>query len=71
MRARTGSIKREDMTGGTLTLTNIGSIGGLGGTPIINPPEVMILGIYRMKVSPYWNGETFIPRKNHELFHHL
>ena len=46
--AREGTIQRENLTGGSITLTNLGSIAGLSGTPIINPPEVAILGIYRM-----------------------
>ncbi len=46
--ARKGTVQRENLTGGSITLTNIGSLAGLSGTPIINPPEVAILGIYRM-----------------------
>lgn len=46
--ARKGEIARENLRGGTFTLTNLGSIGGIAGTPIINPPQTAILGIYRL-----------------------
>ena len=46
--ARSGEIARENLTNGTFTLTNLGSIGGIAGTPIINPPQTAILGIYRL-----------------------
>lgn len=46
--ARKGEIARENLKGGTFTLTNLGSIGGISGTPIINPPQTAILGIYRL-----------------------
>lgn len=62
-KARTGRIKPEDMSGGTLTITNIGSLGGQFATPIINPPETAILGMYRLSVEPCWDGVKFQPQK--------
>ena len=50
--ARERKIKLEDIKGGTFTITNVGSIGGMYSTPIINPPEVAILGIHRIKDMP-------------------
>ena len=50
-RARKGSLQREDLTGASITVTNLGSLGGLYGTPIINPPEMAIVGIYRLSHS--------------------
>ena len=51
-RARTGKLKLEDITGGTFTLTNVGPIGGLMSTPVINHPEVGIIGIHKGKLRP-------------------
>ena len=51
-RARQGKLKLEDMQGGTFTITSIGNIGGLIATPVINYPEVAILGIMRSKLKP-------------------
>ena len=62
--AREGKLKPEQMTGGTFTLTNLGGIGGTAFTPIVNTPEVAILGIARGAIEPFWNKETstFEPR---------
>ena len=62
-RAREGKIQSTEMSGGTITITNIGSLGGEYATPIINPPESAILGMYRMFIKAHWDGEKFIPRK--------
>ena len=62
-KAREGKIQPDEMSGGTITITNIGSLGGEYATPIINPPESAILGMYRMFVKAYWDGEKFVPRK--------
>ena len=62
-KARTGSISPDDMSGGTITITNIGSLGGEYATPIINAPEVAILGMYRLYIKPHWDGTTFKPQK--------
>ncbi|MEC9376245.1 MAG: 2-oxo acid dehydrogenase subunit E2 [Pseudomonadota bacterium] len=61
-RAREGKLKAEEMQGGCITVSSLGGIGGTSFTPIINPPEVAILGIPRAKIQPVWNGEAFIPR---------
>ena len=63
VKAREGKIQPDEMSGGTITITNIGSLGGEYATPIINPPESAILGMYRMFVKAHWNGEKFVPRK--------
>ena len=62
-KAREGKIQPDEMSGGTVTITNIGSLGGEYATPIINPPESAILGMYRMFVKAHWDGEKFVPRK--------
>ena len=58
-KAREGKLAFEDMKGATITVTNIGSVGGLYATPIINHPEVAILGMYKIEDKPVWNGEKF------------
>ena len=63
LRAREGNIKPHEMSEGTITITNIGSVGGHSAIPIINPPEVAILGMYRLMIQPHWNGQTFQPQK--------
>ncbi|MCH8908321.1 MAG: 2-oxo acid dehydrogenase subunit E2, partial [Candidatus Heimdallarchaeota archaeon] len=51
-RARNGKMSMDDITGGTITITSIGNIGGVMATPIIKPPEVAILGIFKAKLKP-------------------
>jgi len=60
--AREGKLKSEDMAGATFTISSLGGIGGTGFTPIVNAPEVAILGLTRSKMAPVWNGEEFVPR---------
>ena len=60
--AREGKLKPTDMQGGCFTVSSLGGIGGTGFTPIINAPEVAILGAARGRMSPVWNGESFAPR---------
>ncbi len=62
-KAREGTISPDEMSGGTITITNIGSLGGEYATPIINAPEVAILGMYRLYVKPHWDGSAFKPKK--------
>ncbi len=62
-KAREGKIQADEMSGGTITITNIGSLGGEYATPIINAPESAILGMYRMFVKAHWDGEKFVPKK--------
>ncbi len=60
--ARAGKLKLSDLQGGTFTISSLGGIGGTGFTPIINAPEVSILGVNRSKMRPVWNGSEFQPR---------
>ena len=60
-RARDSKITVDEMKGATITITNIGSISGQWATPIINPPEVSILGMYRVFEQPVWKGGSFQP----------
>jgi len=60
--ARDGKISREQMQGGTFTVSSLGGIGGTAFTPIINAPEVAILGVSRSQTTPVWDGRTFVPR---------
>jgi pyruvate dehydrogenase E2 component (dihydrolipoamide acetyltransferase) len=50
------------MSGGSFTISSLGGIGGTSFTPIVNAPEVAILGVVRSKTSPVWDGEAFVPR---------
>jgi len=60
--AREGRLKAEQMQGATFTVSSLGGIGGTAFTPIINSPEVAILGVSRHSMQPVWNGEKFRPR---------
>ena len=60
-RARDKQLKPDDMQGGVFTVSSLGAIGGRGFTPIINAPEVAILGVGRAAVQPVWDGEVFRP----------
>ena len=60
--AREGELKSKDMQGATFTISSLGGIGGTSFTPIVNAPEVAILGLTRSKMAPVWNGEEFVPR---------
>jgi len=61
-RAREGKLKADEMQGGTFTVSSLGGIGGTSFTPIINAPEVAILGVPRAKMMPVWDGKEFLPR---------
>jgi pyruvate dehydrogenase E2 component (dihydrolipoamide acetyltransferase) len=61
-RARDGKLRPEDLQGGCFSISNLGGIGGRGFTPIVNAPEVAILGVSRTKTLPHWNGKEFEPR---------
>ena len=61
-RAREGALKSDEMQGGTFTISSLGGIGGTAFTPIINAPEVAILGVSRARTAPVWDGSGFAPR---------
>jgi pyruvate dehydrogenase E2 component (dihydrolipoamide acetyltransferase) len=61
-KAQTKKLKREEMTGGCFTISSLGSIGGTAFTPIVNAPEVAILGVSKASMKPVWDGATFQPR---------
>ncbi|MGY6274503.1 dihydrolipoyllysine-residue acetyltransferase [Methylomonas sp. MgM2] len=60
--ARQGKLKPSDMQGGCMTISSLGGIGGTAFTPIVNAPEVAILGVTRSKMQPVWNGSAFEPK---------
>jgi 2-oxoisovalerate dehydrogenase E2 component (dihydrolipoyl transacylase) len=62
--ARTGATTREELSGSTITITSLGAMGGVVSTPIINHPEVAIVGVNKIMMRPVWDGSgAFIPRK--------
>jgi len=61
-RARDRKLKPKDIQGGCISISSLGGIGGTGFTPIINAPEVAILGVSRSRMVPVWDGENFHPR---------
>ncbi|WP_439409182.1 dihydrolipoamide acetyltransferase family protein [Bradyrhizobium sp. DASA03076] len=61
--ARNGSATRDELTGSTITITSLGALGGLATTPIINHPEVAIVGVNRIAIRPHWDGSAFVPRQ--------
>jgi 2-oxoisovalerate dehydrogenase E2 component (dihydrolipoyl transacylase) len=61
--AKAGTTTREELTGSTITITSLGALGGIVTTPVINHPEVAIVGVNKMAVRAVWDGHAFIPRK--------
>ena len=61
-KARAGELKSQDMQGATFTISSLGGIGGTAFTPIVNAPEVAILGLTRSKMAPVWDGQQFVAR---------
>lgn len=61
-KARSGKLGLVDMQGGCFSVSSLGGIGGAAFTPIVNAPEVAILGLSRAKVEPMWNGSDFVPK---------
>ncbi|CAQ83231.1 MULTISPECIES: pyruvate dehydrogenase complex dihydrolipoyllysine-residue acetyltransferase [Photorhabdus] len=61
-KARAGKLTASDMQGGCFTISSLGGIGGTAFTPIVNAPEVAILGVSRSSMKPVWNGKEFVPR---------
>ncbi|TWX63686.1 dihydrolipoyllysine-residue acetyltransferase [Colwellia sp. C1TZA3] len=62
MKARDGKLKANDMQGGCFTISSLGGIGGTAFTPIVNAPEVAILGVSKSEMKPKWNGKDFEPK---------
>ena len=62
-KAREGKLAPTDMQGGTFSISSLGGIGGTAFTPIINAPEVAILGVSKAATRPLWNGREFVPRQ--------
>lgn len=61
-KARDGKLTPKDMSGASMTISSLGGIGGTFFTPIVNSPEVAILGVSRSAMQPVWNGKDFTPR---------
>ena len=62
IKARDKKLGPGDMQGGCFSISSLGGIGGTGFTPIVNAPEVAILGVCKSQMRPVWNGEAFVPR---------
>ncbi|OFX02302.1 MAG: branched-chain alpha-keto acid dehydrogenase subunit E2, partial [Alphaproteobacteria bacterium RIFCSPHIGHO2_12_FULL_63_12] len=61
--AKKGTATREELSGSTITITSLGALGGIVTTPVINHPEVAIVGVNKMQVRPHWDGSAFVPRR--------
>ena len=61
--AKSGTAGRDELSGSTITITSLGAMGGIVTTPVINHPEVAIVGVNKMMMRPVWDGTQFIPRK--------
>lgn len=61
-KARAGKLTVREMQGGCFTISSLGSMGGTGFTPIVNAPEVAIMGVSKAQIKPVWNGSEFVPR---------
>ncbi len=61
--AKNGTATREELSGSTITITSLGALGGIATTPVINHPEVAIVGVNKMQVRPMWDGTQFVPKK--------
>jgi 2-oxoisovalerate dehydrogenase E2 component (dihydrolipoyl transacylase) len=61
--AKSGTATREELSGSTITITSLGAMGGIATTPVINYPEVAIVGVNKMMIRPMWDGTAFVPRK--------
>lgn len=61
--ARTGIASREELSGSTITISSLGALGGVVSTPVINYPEVAIIGVNKLVVRPVWDDSDFVPRK--------
>ena len=61
-RAQDRKLGPDEMGGASMSISNLGGIGGTAFTPIVNPPEVAILGVTKTKMEPFWDGEKFMPK---------
>ena len=61
-KAREGKLGPADMSGGCFSISSLGGIGGTAFTPIVNAPEVAILGVSKSSIQPVWNGKEFVPQ---------
>ncbi|MEM9570520.1 MAG: dihydrolipoamide acetyltransferase family protein [Pseudomonadota bacterium] len=61
--AKNGTASREELSGSTITITSLGKMGGVVTTPVINHPEVAIIGVNKIRIMPVWKDGEFIPRK--------
>ncbi len=61
-KARAGKLSPKEMSGAVFTISSLGGIGGTGFTPIVNPPQVCVLGVVRSAMKPVWDGQEFQPR---------
>ncbi len=61
--ARNGTATRDELTGSTITISSLGALGGIVSTPVINHPEVAIIGVNKIATRPAWDGAQFVPRK--------
>lgn len=62
IKARDGKLTANEMQGGCFTVSSLGAIGGMGFTPVVNTPQVAILGVSKAQIKPVWNGSEFTPR---------
>ena len=62
-KAKNGKLSLGDISGGCFTISSLGAIGGQGFTPIVNAPEVAILGVSKTQIKPIWDGQQFVPKK--------
>ncbi|CDZ63402.1 Branched-chain alpha-keto acid dehydrogenase subunit E2 [Neorhizobium galegae bv. orientalis] len=61
--AKNGTALREELSGSTITISSLGAMGGIVSTPVINHPEVAIIGVNKLAIRPHWDGVQFVPRK--------
>jgi 2-oxoisovalerate dehydrogenase E2 component (dihydrolipoyl transacylase) len=61
--AKNGTAQREELSGSTITISSLGAMGGIVSTPVINHPEVAIVGVNKLAIRPHWDGTQFVPRK--------
>jgi 2-oxoisovalerate dehydrogenase E2 component (dihydrolipoyl transacylase) len=61
--ARSGTATRDELSGSTITISSLGALGGIVSTPVINHPEVAIIGVNKIAIRPVWDGAQFVPRK--------